>query len=106
MTAHVTEGIAWRVLHGACCSAARWGAGAYLHLGLDRCGLLGTSGDEGEAAGPLPVQAHVLGVRLGAAQLVAVRQKGTDRLSVARAVAAGKALRQDILKLNLKINIP
>ena len=71
------------------CSSRR----ARLDLGLDGGGLLAAGGHDGEAADALAVQAHVLGVRLAGAQLVAVIQENADRLRVARAVPARKALR-------------
>ena len=65
---------------------------SHLHLGLDSLGLVRAVSDDGEAADALTVQAHILGVGLGAAHEVAVLQKHPDRLGVSCAVPAGKAL--------------
>eukprot|EP00197_Chlamydomonas_leiostraca_P002638 CAMPEP_0202857014 /NCGR_PEP_ID=MMETSP1391-20130828/107_1 /ASSEMBLY_ACC=CAM_ASM_000867 /TAXON_ID=1034604 /ORGANISM="Chlamydomonas leiostraca, Strain SAG 11-49" /LENGTH=364 /DNA_ID=CAMNT_0049535757 /DNA_START=1505 /DNA_END=2599 /DNA_ORIENTATION=+ len=68
------------------------GARDALHLALHRARLLGAVGDQRERAHALPVQPHVLGVRLAAAQAVPVSQEDADGLRVALAVARRKAL--------------
>lgn len=68
------------------------GLSAHLHLGLDCGGLSRRSSDDGEATRALAVEAHVLGIGLGTAELVAICQEDADRLRVARAVPAREAL--------------
>ena len=63
-----------------------------LDLGVDALGLGGVGADDGEGSDALAVQAHVLGERLGEADVVALGDKVAHGEGVLVDVAAGEAL--------------
>lgn len=66
--------------------------GSYLELRLNAHSLVLVAGNDAEAAGALPVQAHVFGEGLAERQLVPVLQEQPHRRCICIAVPAGKAL--------------